>query len=182
MKKVQTYAALFFILIFFVSFDSIVAIESNTNEFTSSARYDKGFRFNIQGWIYLHIEGEPYERGYQHGYLLADEIIDIINRWSNIFPQKNSWESHKRAAMRLFWKKYPNEYQMEIKGIAEGINARGGKINGKPASFEDILTLNEMYELNSRFRNYDIYPVRTKLENFFKPENSAPGLDRLYNF
>jgi outer membrane protein assembly factor BamB len=169
MKKVQIYTALFLILVIFLNFDNCVADEKNTNEFTSSATYDKGFRFNIQGWIYLHIEGEPNERGYQHGYLLADEIIDIINRWSNIFPQKNSWESQKRAAMRLFWKKYPNEYQMEIKGIAEGVNARGGKINGKPVSYEDILTLNEMYELNSRFRNYDFYPVRTKLENIFKP-------------
>ena len=36
----------------------------------------KGKRFERAGWIYLHIEGEPRERGFQHGYLLGKEIND----------------------------------------------------------------------------------------------------------
>src|SRR5512139_2053281 len=35
---------------------------------------DRGFRTEQGGWILLHVEGEPYARGYQHGYLLAEEI------------------------------------------------------------------------------------------------------------
>ena len=35
---------------------------------------EKGFRYEKNGWIYVHIEGQPYERGFQHGYLLAKEI------------------------------------------------------------------------------------------------------------
>ncbi|MEA3493142.1 MAG: hypothetical protein U9R38_02000 [Candidatus Margulisiibacteriota bacterium] len=31
--------------------------------------YGKGYRFEKNGWVYVHIEGEPYERGFQHGYL-----------------------------------------------------------------------------------------------------------------
>ena len=46
--------------------------------------YDKGFRYNIQGWVYIHIEGEPYERGYQYGYLASAEITDTLIRWSNL--------------------------------------------------------------------------------------------------
>jgi len=30
------------------------------------------------GWIYLHIEESPEERGFQHGYLLAKEIQESI--------------------------------------------------------------------------------------------------------
>src|SRR5206468_9340425 len=37
-------------------------------------RYGKGYRYPQQGWIVVHVEGEPYERGYQQGRLLAPEI------------------------------------------------------------------------------------------------------------
>src|ERR1035438_5774340 len=36
----------------------------------------KAKRFGRAGWIYLHIEGEPRQRGFQHGYLLGKEIAD----------------------------------------------------------------------------------------------------------
>ena len=34
----------------------------------------KANRHEKNGWIYLHIEGSPEERGFQHGYLLSKEI------------------------------------------------------------------------------------------------------------
>ena len=37
----------------------------------SVQRSGKGYRYPQAGWIVLHIEGEPYERGEQHGRLLA---------------------------------------------------------------------------------------------------------------
>ena len=36
----------------------------------------KARRSERAGWIYLHIEGEPRARGFQHGYLLAKEIAE----------------------------------------------------------------------------------------------------------
>jgi outer membrane protein assembly factor BamB len=142
----------------------------------SSEKYGKGYRYNTHGWIYLHIEGDPYERGYQHGYLLANEIVDHIQRWIHIFPQKWSWKLQRFNAMRLFWDKYPEEYKQEIKGIADGCAARGGKIDGSPVSHKDILTLNEIYELLTRFRNYYVYYYVNPL-NF----NSHWLLVELYN-
>ena len=136
--------------------------------------YGNACRYNIQGWIYVHIEGEPYERGYQHGYLLYAEIADMIYRWSNIIHncpvimkylpiETNStkyeelskmwWEKCKNLAMKIFWPYYPEEYKEEIRGIADGAKARGVEIYGKPISYEDILTLNEMYELMSILTN-----------------------------
>jgi hypothetical protein len=38
----------------------------------------KAYRFDKNGWIQLHIEGGPYERGYQHGFLLAREIDTVL--------------------------------------------------------------------------------------------------------
>ena len=40
----------------------------------SVQRYGPAYRYPQSGWIVLHIEGEPYERGVQHGRLLAPEI------------------------------------------------------------------------------------------------------------
>ena len=37
-----------------------------------------GYRYPQAGWIVLHIEGEPYERGYQHGRLMAPEIARFV--------------------------------------------------------------------------------------------------------
>ena len=124
-------------------------------------------RYNIQGWIYVHIEGDSYERGYQQGYLLSPEIIDMIYRWSNIIHinpflslyhinitsekyeslSKIWWNYCKKNAMNLFWESYPSEYKQEIFGIADGVKAKGGKIYNSDVNYEDILTLNEMYEL-----------------------------------
>src|SRR6266849_3684011 len=38
----------------------------------------RGNRHEKHGWIYLHIEGAPRERGFQHGYLLAPEIAESV--------------------------------------------------------------------------------------------------------
>ena len=35
----------------------------------------KAHRYDENGWIYLHIEGTPFERGFQRGYLTANEIL-----------------------------------------------------------------------------------------------------------
>src|SRR5262249_53113763 len=44
----------------------------------SVQRYGPGYRYPRAGWIVLHVEGAPYDRGYQHGRLLAPEIADYV--------------------------------------------------------------------------------------------------------
>jgi hypothetical protein len=41
-----------------------------------------GYRYWQDGWIVLHIEGAPYERGVQHGRLLAPEIAAYLRCYS----------------------------------------------------------------------------------------------------
>lgn len=176
MKKLFVIIAII-ILFLIPSLDSIQANIKNDNQIItiSSEKYEKGYRYNTHGWIYLYVEGEPYDRGYQHGYLLSEEIVDHIQRWMHIFPQKLSWRLQRINANRFFWKKYPKEYQQEIKGIADGCAARGGKIYGKPVSYKDILALNEMYEMLTRFRNGNIQPLRLKNNWFY---NRITGIIR----
>ena len=40
--------------------------------------WQKPAREDKNGWIYLHAEGSPTDIGYQHGYLLANDIDTSI--------------------------------------------------------------------------------------------------------
>jgi len=42
--------------------------------------FGPAYRYPAAGWIYLHIEGKPYERGYQHGHLMVREIPEYLER------------------------------------------------------------------------------------------------------
>lgn len=159
MKDITVIVISIFLLLTIFTTDASLAITKDLKE-KNSEKYGEAYRFNTNGFIFLHLEGDPYERGYQHGYLLADEIVDNIQRWMDIFPHKYSWTLQKNSFYRLFWNKYHEEYQQEVRGIADGVAAKGGKINGISVCFKDILALNEMYEGNSRLRNFNLYPFK----------------------
>lgn len=166
----------------------------------SSEQYEKGYRYNIQGWIYLHIEGEPYERGYQHGYLLSNEIIDMLNRWSNSIHKHNLvskissrssdlryykiseiwWNFCRNQCNIIYWNKFPEEYQQEIEGIVDGVNAKGGKLLGRPIDYKDILAMNQMYEFMTKlsYLIMGIHPLRSLIHELKKvePEISPSGI------
>ena len=88
----------------------------------SIQRYEKGYRYPQAGWIVLHIEGEPYERGFQHGRLLAPEIVATMTAFaaeqSHRDPQAG-WRQTRTLANALFLRKFDPEYLEEIKGIAD---------------------------------------------------------------
>src|SRR5262249_50136675 len=54
----------------------------------SVQRYGPAYRYPQAGWIVLHIEGQPYERGYQHGRLLAPEIVAYLKCSANLRSPK----------------------------------------------------------------------------------------------
>ncbi len=173
-----------FILIFcFISNCFLIEDARASNPLQNTInRHGKGFRYNIQGWVFLHIEGDPYERGYQYGYLASDEIIDMMNRWSsygstvkimNVIKIKSAesfWNLCKSIALKNSLKEYPKEYQEEIQGIADAIKDKEGKIHGRAVEFEDILTLNEIqgcwYHL--RYLHKMFHPVRDIFYNLRK--------------
>ena len=88
-----------------------------------------GFRYDDQGWIFIHIEGEPYERGYQYGSLMPDEIVEYMRKLAVRRELENpeaGWNSIRFEADSLFLRKYDEEYLTEMKGIADGAADAGG--------------------------------------------------------
>lgn len=104
----------------------------------------KGYRFLKDGWTYLHIEGAPYERGYQHGYLMAPELAEVKNTLQYITYHDTGMELDyfNNAARDMFLKNINDEFIAEMQGIAAGAQAAGTDI-----SFEEILGWNAYKEL-----------------------------------
>jgi len=105
---------------------------------------DKGYRFDRGGWIYVHLEGSPHDIGYQHGYLLAPEISDAFAtvRLEATHNSRRDWEFFRRAAREMLWPKIDPEYQAELRGIVDGLQAN----NTKP-DLDCVVALNAFQEL-----------------------------------
>jgi hypothetical protein len=99
----------------------------------------KGYRYDENGWIFLHIEGEPFERGFQRGYLTANEIEEFLKTlaYTQEFETAHELDFFVKAASRLFKNKVPAEYVEEMKGIVAGMERAGKKV-----TFEQVLFMN----------------------------------------
>jgi len=105
---------------------------------------DKGYRFERDGWIYVHLEGAPHDIGFQHGTLLATEIADFFatERLLMTHDTGRDWEFFRRAARQMLWPKIEPEYQAELQGIVDGLAASKVKLD-----LDDIVALNAFSEL-----------------------------------
>lgn len=104
------------------------------------------FKKELNGWLIVHLEGDPYQIGYQHGYLLADEIANKVVPNVKFYIEKvvgSSWSVFRDVVTKIHWAKTPEEYQQEIKGIVDGISAKG--ISG--LDYIDITALNNWLQI-----------------------------------
>ncbi len=104
----------------------------------------KGYKFEKAGWIYLHIEGTPEERGFQHGYLLAKDIKESLRmlkrKWE--YESAMSWSWYLKKAGEILTPKVDPEDLAEMDGIVEGMDAAGDS-----ATQNEIVGLNGYMEL-----------------------------------
>lgn len=104
------------------------------------------FRKEADGWIIVHVEGNPHQLGYQHGYLLADEIANKVIPNVKFYIKNvlgSDWDTFREVVKKIHWVKTPEEYQQEIEGIAAGLSAKG--IKGIDAI--DIAVLNNWLQI-----------------------------------
>lgn len=110
------------------------------------------YRYPQAGWNVVHLEGEPYDRGLQHGKLLAPEIAAYIRAIATFYePQAPTatWKVFCQLADALFLRGYSQEQLMEMKGIADGASAAGARFDGQPIKLTDIVALNSSNEIES---------------------------------
>ena len=115
-------------------------------------RCGPAYRYPQAGWIVLHIEGDPHERGVQHGRLLAPEIEDYVKCLAAFNGPKSpteSWKATRSMVDSLFLRGYTREQLEEMKGIAEGASAAGARYDGRKIDLLDIAALNSANEYDS---------------------------------
>ena len=146
-------------------------------------RYGPAYRYPIGGWIYLHIEGAPYERGYQHGHLMSREIVEYIDRSAALLDSNSkdrAWETARTMAKALFLRGFDIEILEEMRGIADGAAAAGAKWNGRRVDLIDIVTANTTTELFALREAMDLTP--TGLEGLHLKPPAYPAPDHCSTF
>ena len=127
----------------------------------------KASRTDKNGWIQIHLEGSPSVIGFQHGYLLADEIIDLRGAMEvrNKQMTGRDWDFYRNESYRILWHNIPSEYRAELAGISSGVNARLG---------EGRIDIKDMVAINSFLEIPDYYvPWLEKQEKHTPPEHCS---------
>jgi hypothetical protein len=91
-----------------------------------------GFRLaEKNGWTYVHLQGTPHAIGFQNGYLLSNEINDMLKvvKLEAKHDYKKEWSFFRDAAQNMMWPHIEQEYREELQGIADGALAHGVKID-----------------------------------------------------
>jgi len=133
------------------------------------AELAKATRVDTNGWINVHLEGTPREIGFQHGWLLAAEIDDVLKALAHFLEgsTKRDWAFFRGQAERMFWPKLEPEYQEEIEGIVSGVRARLPRLNYDRV---DITVLNGWIELAWYY-----VPYLDEMAKKGAGDNKAPG-------
>lgn len=106
----------------------------------------KASRHEKNGWIYLHIEGPAYERGFQHGFLLAKEIDQGLKTTRKNWEYGTSmdWNWYVEKGSAVFMAKIDEENLSEMKGLVGGLEAAG-----VTSSINEMVAYNGWIELRS---------------------------------
>jgi hypothetical protein len=101
----------------------------NTVQLTNEQRswLSKATRHEKNGWIYLHIEGKPEVRGFQHGYLLSKEIKEALRMMNEVWYYQTAmeWQWLVQRSAKMFTPGIDDENMKEMEGIVEGMKAAG---------------------------------------------------------
>ncbi len=135
-------------------------------------RHGPGSRYPQDGWVVLHIEGQPYERGYQHGTLLASEVGDYVK---NLATQQSkadpagAWKVTRTLVNAAFLRKFDREQLDEMKGIADGAADGGAAFDGRPVDLLDVVTVNVQMEYETLDHALDALPTGLEGTRFPRP-------------
>src|SRR5947209_380072 len=139
-------------------------------------RHGSGYRYPQAGWIVLHIEGKPYERGYQHGRLLAPEIAAFVHNSATVMSPEapaDGWRNARTLVNALFLRRFEKEYLEEMKGIADGAAAAGAKYDHRSIDIVDIVGLNVWPEIETLPSALEATPTGLEGIRFPQPQPRA---------
>jgi hypothetical protein len=108
-----------------------------------------GYNHVKNGWKYIYIEGNPYDRGYAYGSAIVDDFKEIQKmlefyiyesygyKWEYLVTKIN-----KDIDKFFSYDKTYRELKQEIEGIVDGINKNGGK-----TTIQELVAWNYYYSI-----------------------------------
>jgi hypothetical protein len=154
-----------FALLFAASLPVASLCAAPARESQSDPRLSKAFRRpELNGWIFVHLEGTPEEIGFQHGYLLAPEIEDTqkVIKLGLTHDSHKSYSFFRTAAEKVLWPRVEPQYREELQGIADGLKARGVALD-----LWDVVVMNGSMELSPYYTNW--YDKQHQLSSVRRP-------------
>jgi hypothetical protein len=148
-------------------FAAVLIFSFQLSSANKDPRLEKASREDKAGWIFVHLEGSPKTIGYQHGYLLAEEIdttIRAVAYWLQHETHLN-WQFYRNAAKNFLWEKVDREYKDEINGIVNGLHDKKKKYDSL-----DITAYNALEELAFYY-----VPELMNAAKSHSGDNKAPG-------
>ena len=110
-----------------------------------------GYFHEVSGQRILHVWGSHYEMGYAHGYLLADEIMEVMNGYVLHLLPKAIYRLAHLAVPPLF--EVPEPYLEEVTGIIDGMERSGADIYiealGRKIDIQDLVLCNAVGDLGA---------------------------------
>jgi hypothetical protein len=111
------------------------------------------------GWTYVHLEGSPSEIGFQHGYHLAPEILDLqkVLALELKHDTGKDYDFYRTAAEKMLWPHIETEYREEMQGIVQGLAAKNVKLD-----IWDVVVMNASIELGGYYNDW--YNKKNKIQ------------------
>jgi hypothetical protein len=139
--------------------------------------FGPAYRYPAAGWIYLHLEGKPYDRGYQHGRLMAQEIPEYLARCAADLGDASQWNEYRTTASALFLRGFDKEILEEMRGIADGASDAGAKWQNRRVDLTDIVVANVTVEMGELRSAMTVTPTGLEGFTFNKPAYAEPKKD-----
>ena len=114
-------------------------------------RTKNGISYEKNGWLYVSIKGDPKERGYAYGFLIADEMKRIFEMLDFLVYNDtgHKWSYYVDLGVKYLKPTIMEnfaEFYEEMEGFAEGCSAGGTKTN-----VDTIIAWNNYFSLTGYF-------------------------------
>lgn len=135
-----------------------------------------GLSYEVNGWKYISLRGTPKQRGYTYGSFIVKEFKEIQTMLSFVVLHDYGypWSYFVETSITLLKptiQTHFQEFYEEMEGIAEGINASGGK-----TSVDEIIAWNNYFLLTENwFPNHQTNENETNSSTFTRLGEGGGG-------
>lgn len=121
------------------------------NKTVKNKRVQGNIDFEKSGWKHITVYGEPYDRGYAHGYLLSDDLKRVLTMLPFMVNEhfkmslKQYMDDCDKYIYNIIKKKCPEIYS-ELRGIVAGARKKGVNITLRfLVAWNSFLSMYSMY-------------------------------------